>query len=252
MHTQRHILIVTTICIILAAVSLLKLAPASIQASGPDAVARQFMDAIVKEDYETVAKLLTFTISTDEAQRVRKNLIRSIDEGSLSTFSLGEAQANGSVQEVIYFDSAGARTSYEEAMAQAQRVAETSSQRAAILQQYGTAMQHFAETVLQQKGTVDAATERDANMGYQLLAQLNDQLCNKKVIDHVSEWRVGVTWPAHSLPAGKLLTLLTIVPRGSEYRIAQVYGGDSVNQLLLDEHTKMFGDEQVGLPPVEH
>lgn len=113
-------------------------------------------------------------------------------------------------------------------------------------------MPHFGETVLQQKGTVDAATERDANMGYQLLVQLNDQLCNKKVIDHVSEWRVGVTWPGHALPAGKLLTLLTIVPQGSEYRIAQVYGGDSVNQLLLDEHTKMFDDEQVGLPPVEH
>jgi len=95
-------------------------------------------------------------------------------------------------------------------------------------------MPHFAETVLQQKGTVDAATERDANMGYQLLAQLNDQLCNKKVVDNVSEWRVEVTWTAHALPADKLLTLLTIVPQGSEYRIVQVYGGDSVNQLLLE------------------
>jgi hypothetical protein len=41
MHTQRHILIVTTICVVLAVVSLLELAPIPMQASGPDVVAQR-------------------------------------------------------------------------------------------------------------------------------------------------------------------------------------------------------------------
>jgi hypothetical protein len=144
---------------------------------------------------------------------------------------------------LIYFDSTGNGISYAAAMDRANQQAESTPERGAIIEQYGDAMQRFTEIVLKENGKVDAATERDANKGYRLLCELNDRLCSKKVIEHVSEWVVPVAWSAKSLPGGQLLTLVTIVQEGSDYRIAQLFGGDMNNQLYLDENAKTFGGE---------
>lgn len=199
--------------------------------AGPEVTAdqafvREFVTTLMDQNYTAAASCFAFPIREKELRSWRARIVGAADPGTLSRFRVGVADnfSFSGVQE--YVDAAGFRISRDEAFAAIMPTVKKTSEYAKIMKRYGAAMRRLDEAADPSK--VDAATYRDAYQGRIQLDGLCDQLAPKYVVSPADGARsVSVIFTASGYLRSELVTIVRLVPLGSDFGVTDFVIGDT-------------------------
>jgi hypothetical protein len=187
---------------------------------------KEFVSALIDENYTTAAACFAFPIREKELHSWRARIAVAADPGTLSRFQVGVADnfSFGGVQE--YVDADGFRISQDEAFAAIMPTAAKTLEYAKIMKRYGVAMKRLDEAADPSK--VDSVTYRDAYQGRIQLDGLCDLLAPKYVVPPVEgARRVNVVFMASGYLRSELVTIVHLIPLGSGFRVTDFVIGDT-------------------------
>jgi hypothetical protein len=227
--TSRSRSITATFMIVLLAVVLV--ATGCAPKANPELVTdqlfvKEFVSALIDENYTTAAACFAFPIREKELHSWRARIAVAADPGTLSRFQVGVADnfSFGGVQE--YVDADGFRISRDEAFAAIMPTAAKTLEYAKIMKRYGVAMKRLDEAADLSK--VDSVTYRDAYQGRIQVDGLCDLLAPKYVVPPADGARcVNVVFTASGYLRGELVTIVRLIPLGSSFGITDFVIGDT-------------------------
>ena len=187
---------------------------------------REFVSALIDENYIATAACFAFPIREKELHSWRARIAAAADPGTLSRFQVGVADnfAFGGVQE--YVDTDGFRISRDEAFAAIMPTVKKTPEYAKIMKRYGAAMKRLDEAADSSK--VDSVTYRDAYQGRIQLDGLCDLLAPKYVVPPADGARcVNVVFMASGYLRSELVTIVRLIPLGSGFGVTDFVIGDT-------------------------
>jgi hypothetical protein len=187
---------------------------------------KEFMSALIDENYTAAASYFAFPIREKELRSWRARIAAAADPGTLSLFQVGVADnfSFSGVQE--YVDTEGFRISRDEAFAAVMPTVEKTPEYANIMKRYGAAMKRLDEAADSSK--VDSITYRDAYEGRIQLDGLCDLLAPKYVVPPAEGARcVNVVFMAAGYLRSELVTIVRLIPLGSSFGVTDVVIGDT-------------------------
>jgi len=187
---------------------------------------KEFVSALIDENYTAAAACFAFPIREKELHSWRARIVAAADPGSLSRFQVGVADnfSFGGVQE--YMDTDGFRISRDEAFAAIMPTVKKTAEYAKIMKRYGAAMKRLDEAADPSK--VDSVTYRDAYQGRIQLDGLCDLLAPKYVVPQADGARcVNVVFTASGYLRSELVTIVRLIPLGSGFGVTDFVIGDT-------------------------
>lgn len=185
---------------------------------------REFVSALIDENYTAAAACFAFPIREKELRSWRARIVAAAP-GTLSCFQVSVADnfAFGGVQE--YVDTDGFRISRDEAFAAIMPTVKKTPEYAKIMKRYGAAMKRLDKAAAPSK--VDSVTYRDAYQGRIQLDGLCDLLAPKYVVPPADGARcVNVLFMASGYLRSELVTIVRLIPLGSGFGVTDFVIGD--------------------------